>query len=252
MPTGLGGEELWLSPTVANNVNPFNDQSGNGNNGTGQGGIGTVADTSNGGSFAYDFDGNNDYITNSSLDLTNLSAMSWSAWVKDDKISGLSSFFSHGTSGQFTNDTYFYQTGGDSRFQINRTADGSGYTATPSVSTWHHLACLFDGSGAANADRLRYFLDGVEVSLTYDYTVPSLTGNPSTFSTMIGNYVSAPTNFFEGRQDDIRAFTRTLTQAEITHLATSRGVLGPPGGDNYSPFRNAKYINKTYQIPRFG
>jgi len=247
MATGLGGEQLWLSPTVANNVNPYDDQSGQGNNGTNNGST-VVSDTSSGGTYCFDFDGVNDYISNLSLDLRNLTEMSWSAWVKDDKTTGLSSFFSHGKSGEFTNDTFFYQTAGNNRFQVNQVADGSGYTSKPTVSTWHHLACVFDGSGASNADRLRYFLDGAEVTLTYDYTVPSATGNPSTSSTMIGNYVSSPTLFFQGLQDDIRAYDRTLTQAEITHLATSRGVLGPPGGaTHYNPFKTHAFTNNFQQ-----
>ena len=249
MAVGLGGEQLWLSPTVANNVNPFDDQSGQGNNGTAQGGLSTVADTSNGGSFAYDFDGTNDYISNSSLDLRNLPAMSWSAWVKDDKTSGLSSFFSHGLNGQYSNDTYFFQSAGNNRFQVNQSGDGSGSATSPTSSTWNHLAVVFDGSGAANSNRLRYFANGVEVALSYDYTVPATTGNPSSSSTRIGDYVSAPgSNLFVGRQDDIRAYNRVLTQSEITHLATSRGVLGPPGGaTHYNPFKSHAFINDFQQ-----
>jgi hypothetical protein len=224
-PVGLGDEQLWLCPSL--NDSP-NDISGSGNDGTYNGGMGTVADVSNGGSRCYSFDGTNDYISNSSLDLRNLPAMSWSAWVLDYKTSGVSSFFSHGISGVFTNDTIFYQSSGNNSFQINQSADGGGYTSKPTAGTWHHLVCVFDGSGATDSDRLRYFLDGVEVGLVYNYTVPALTGNPSSSSTMIGNYVCAPTNFFPGKQDDIRVYTRVLTQAEITHLATSRGIEGSP------------------------
>jgi len=224
-PVGLGDEQLWLCPSLNDSAN---DISGSGNNGTYVGGMGTVADVSNGGSRCYSFDGTNDYISNSSLDLRNLPAMSWSAWVLDYKTSGVSSFFSHGISGVFTNDTIFYQSSGNNSFQINQSADGGGYTSKPTAGTWHHLVCVFDGSGATDSDRLRYFLDGVEVGLVYNYTVPALTGNPSSSSTMIGNYVCAPTNFFPGKQDDIRVYTRVLTQAEITHLATSRGIEGSP------------------------
>ena len=62
MATGLGGEQLWLSPTVANNVNPYDDQSGQGNNGTNNGST-VVSDTASGGSYAFDFDGVNDYVS---------------------------------------------------------------------------------------------------------------------------------------------------------------------------------------------
>ena len=59
MPTGLGDEKLWLCPSLDDRAD---DISGNGNHGTYNGGMGTVADTSNGGSRCYDFDGINDYI----------------------------------------------------------------------------------------------------------------------------------------------------------------------------------------------
>ena len=62
MATGLGGEQLWLSPTVANNVNPYDDQSGQGNNGTNNGST-VVSDTASGGSYAFYFDGVNDYVS---------------------------------------------------------------------------------------------------------------------------------------------------------------------------------------------
>ena len=61
MPIGLGDEQLWLCPTL-DNATPFNDQSGQGNNGTAQGGLSTVADTGSGGAYCYDFDGVDDYI----------------------------------------------------------------------------------------------------------------------------------------------------------------------------------------------
>ena len=61
---GLGGEKLWLCPSL--NDNPH-DISGNGNNGTYNGGMGTVADTSNGGTRAYSFDGVNDEIPTGTL-----------------------------------------------------------------------------------------------------------------------------------------------------------------------------------------
>ncbi|MDB4449121.1 hypothetical protein N9130_01175 [bacterium] len=53
MPTGLGDEQLWLSATNDNTgtSTAFQDQSGNGNNGTASGTL-VVADTSEGGSFA--------------------------------------------------------------------------------------------------------------------------------------------------------------------------------------------------------
>ena len=253
MPTGLGGEELWLSPTVANNVNPFDDQSGNGNNGTGQGGISTISDTGAGGSFAYDCDGVNDYIDCGSGISLSGSNLSIAFWLKADVIptqnnvyvtlmakgneSGITPFdISFAGIGQATNLRFF-------------TYDGSlngitSYTTSMSTAQWYHVCGVYD-----NQD-FKLYVDGLSVA-TQSYT-GGITDNSANINVAALEINAAPQRYFNGKLDDARLYKRAITQSEITHLATSRGVLGPPGGDNYSPFRNAKYINRTYQIPRFG
>ncbi len=269
MPTGLGDEELWLSPTVANNVNPFDDQSGNGNNGSAQGGMGTVADTSEGGSYAYDFDGTNDYIncgSDSSLSFVDGSgdtAMSITGWIKLDSYSNNNNskgvaLLSRGT---FTTDSSYSVLLINGKVRLARYAIGSNGSQALNDETdssqlplaqWRHVAITYSGCETTGCTEI--FIDGSLVSSTS--TESSYTGMSGSFKNVEIGVSLRNTSFnrwTNGRQDDIRMFNRVLTQAEITHLATSRGVLGPPGGAaNYSPFRNAKYINKTYQIPRFG
>jgi hypothetical protein len=248
MPTGLGDEELWLSPTVANNVNPFDDQSGNGNNGIGQGGIGTVADTGENGSYAYDFDGTNDYIDCGSI-LGGLTEFSLNCWVKPTDGDA----YQHFIQKQFLSSAEPFVLkvrGQDSKLSVESTnnnvtqlASTSSTSPLPDVQ-WSHVCGQLDGN------TYELYIDGVLVaSNTYS---PSVVGNNSGSVSIGAGRGASVVGYTAGLMDDVRIYDRALTQAEITHLATSRGVLGPPGGDNYSPFRNAKYINKTYQIPRFG
>ena len=255
MPTGLGDEELWLSPTVANNVNPFDDQSGNGNNGTAQGGMGTVADTSNGGSFAYEFDGTNDYVSVPQANfnfLRETNYFSTSAWVKADSITAQKTIIGgdldnsdHGIF--FANDAVSGGIRGSRAVGTNPYSPDTKSSTNLTVSQWMHACWVVNGTTST------LYLNGVQIfqeTGTFNTSTGSL-DKP----VYIGCYSSGSGlySFWDGLQDDIRIFDRALTQAEITHLATSRGVLGPPGGTaNYNPFRNAKYINKTYQIPRFG
>lgn len=241
MPTGLGGEELWLSPTVANNVNPFDDQSGNGNNGTGQGGISTIADTGAGGSYAYDFDGTNDYIDCGNI-LDAPSDFSISIWVK------LSASQSNtGIAGKWQGTGYMLWMS-TTLNRVSLAVNGSPHVTSPSTisGNWTHITGQFDST----SNTAELYVDGTLVASGADSSPSS-----SVVNWVVGKYTETggTGRYFDGLGDDIRFFDRVLTQAEITHLATSRGVLGPPGGPaNYSPFRNAKYINKTYQIPRFG
>ena len=225
MPTGLGGEVMWLCPSLDDSPN---DLSGNGNNGTYVNATATVADSdpTYGGSRAYDFDGTDDYISNSSLDLRNLPALSYSAWIYDTRTtSPISAMFSFGKPGSasYPDDILFFQNT-RTHAQVNNGQDGSAYSASSSKNSWHHFSVVFDGAGSGNSGRLRLFVDGVQISMTYAYTVPASTSAINPFETRIGSYTGFPNgNFFQGKQDDIRVFTRVLTQAEITLLASTRG-----------------------------
>ena len=229
--SGLGDEKLWLSPTNNNTgtSTAFQDQSGNGNNGTASGTL-VVADTSEGGSYAFDFDGANDYISNSSLSLAGLTEFSYSGWVYDSSASGHRAIFSHGENADYNNDIYILNNNGAFNAEVNNGAAGNGNSSLYAKNNWNHLAVVFDGSGATLADRLRYFLNGTEVTLTYTYNVPTSTSSVTPAHIEIGSFATygGGLHFWQGKMDDIRVYTRTLTQAEITHLAEARGIEGPP------------------------
>ena len=225
-PVGLGDEKLWLCPSLNDSAN---DISGNGNNGVYQGGMGTIADTSNGGSLAYDFDGAGDYISNSSLSLAGLTEFSFSGWIYASGSPDLRGIFSHGENTDYNNDIYILNNHGNFNAEVNNGVGGNGSVAKVAQNTWNHISVVFDGSGATNADRLRYFVNGVEVTLTYNYTVPSSTSSASPAHIEIGAFATfGGVHLWFGKMDDIRVFTRAITQSEITHLAEARGIEGPP------------------------
>ena len=252
MAVGLGGEQLWLSPTVANNVNPFNDQSGQGNNGTA---VGTtvVADSGSGGSYAYDFDGVADRIS------TTFAPASWvttgvfslSAWVKYDTL-GDSGIVGGGIGTSNAGVANVYDTFASNRGHGTVYSKGTGggtYAArayandlaSVTTSQWYHVLSVGDGT------EVRIYVDGVLSGTT---AIAAFAASGWTSSLEVGCTLSSSTRiwFLDGRVDDIRAFNRTLNQAEITHLATSRGVLGPPGGaTHYNPFQSHAFTNDFQQ-----
>ena len=246
MAVGLGGEQLWLSPTVANNVNPFDDQSGQGNNGTA---VGTtvVADSGSGGSYAYDFDGINDYI-DCGAGFNPATNLSLAAWVYADTWSGdpngVRSIIEKGFDG--TNEKFSFSCRSNGSYldlytYVSPDEHGiEGQVAPPSVANWHHVCGTFDGS------TWKLFFNGVQVATDADSTpLPSSNQDVSIGATKV---IGSPQRYFSGKMDDIRAYDRALTQSEITHLATSRGVLGPPGGaTHYNPFKSHAFINDFQQ-----
>ena len=226
-PVGLGDEKLWLCPSINDSAN---DISGNGNNGTYNGGMGTVADTSNGGSMAYDLDGSSDCIevpqANFSF-LRETNQWSQSAWVKADSITGQRTII--GGEIRTTNyGTALFQGTSGRGLRGNR-ADGltpyspdtrSGTDLT--VSQWTHVCWVVDDTTST------IYLDGVQLfQETGTFTTSS---GPLSYYIFVGCFTDVGTrlSFFDGLIDDVRIFERALTQAEITHLATSRGVLGSP------------------------
>lgn len=82
------------------------------------------------------------------------------------------------------------------------------------VGTWHHIACLYDGS------RFKIFVDGASKK---EFAIPGrslrTTGG---FPTLIGASRSGPQtqNEMSGALDDVRFYDRGLTPAELASLAT--------------------------------
>ena len=227
MPTGLGDEKLWLSATNDNtgSSTAFDDLSGNGNDGTANGGMLVVADTSEGGTYAFDFDGTNDYI-DTGTGIAPTGDLSISAWVN-------SSSFPANSSDRHTIIEKAYDSGDEPftfvfagttelrSYSYDGTLHGiTGYSHGMSTNAWYHVATTFDGA------TWKMFVNGTQVATANDST--SLLQNA--LETLVGasTVSGAVSRFFDGKMDDIRLYYRALTQAEITHLASSRGVEGPP------------------------
>ena len=222
--TGLGGEKLWLCPTLGGDKL---DISGNGNHGTYNGGMGTVADTSNGGTRAYSFDGSNDYISTGSTSVHQNTLFSYSFWIN----ASASASGTEGTLGSYETigghrGPLACSTASNSKMLWLYQSNGSSYNASQQLyslsdvydSTWRHIVCEFDG----NSNIAKIYVDG-----TLDNSASSSVPNSVNISTplKIGN---GGNGYTHGYLDDIRIFDRALTTSEITHLASKRGVLGTP------------------------
>jgi hypothetical protein len=248
-PEGLGDEQLWLCPSIANTAN---DISGNGNNGTYQGGMGTVADTSEGGTRAYDFNGAGDYI-----DIQGLSGQyplggsySTSLWVNNDVTNIDQLYFNRyetdgasGSNDQRPEILMSDDTGLRTRvlYKVGTGTLGLNVNSTYQGSVWYHIASTYDSA----TNTMTLYKNGVSVGSV----VTAVDSDWETNYAEIGRASisgGASQSYSDCKLDDIRSFTRVLTQAEITHLATSRGIEGgPSSGGFYNPFIN-KTFNQNY------
>lgn len=230
-PVGLGDEKIWLCPTLDDSVN---DISGNNNNGIYQGGMGTVADTGEGGTLAYSFDGSNDYIDTTGFSISH-AAYSVSLWMN---LSGPSNQ---------TQVTFNTSNGSENRRSCNigigstgvaigghQTTSGNYFVFATTVvnnAGWKHVLYTYNGSN------LEIFVDGIS-----EGTVSAVDSNLPQSVGYIGRIGGSSPSWLYGKLDDIRAYDRAVTQEEITHLASQRGILGPPASDyGYSPFSNSTF-----------
>ena len=97
------------------------------------------------------------------------------------------------------------------------------------ANTWQHIMMVFDGAGAVNADRLKIYVDGSSVALTYIGTIPATTpSNTAVFKTQGSNDVMSIGQLYAGH---IKAWTAALTAAEVRQEMHS-----------YRPIRRANLI----------
>jgi len=213
-PVGLGTETQWLCPTL-NNTNPLSDLSGSGNNASQIGTLATTSNTEEGGLFAYDLTGYPDGI-NSGIagDGGATGLYSYSMWIKTDSTASYQRLVMDRPGP--SNFMVTVNPGG----VITASFDGSGLPTKSTDSAisavqWYHIYCDQEGG------TVRLYLDGVEQSGTTYAGGGGVNANV-TYGYDSSGYV------FVGLIDDVRKHDRVLTQSEITHLATSRGIEGSP------------------------
>ena len=246
MPVGLGGEVMWLCPSLDDSPN---DLSGNGNNGTYVNGTSTVADSdpTYGGSRAYNFDGVDAYISvpsSSSLSFTDANgdtACSFSLWAELASYSNNANsrgiaLLGKGSTLQQSADAEYMMNCLDGKPRLTlypQSTNGSKYLNSVStsvevpVSTWKHIT--FTYSGCEGAGCIQIFVDGVLVSATDSSNVyTGMFAGAGDFE--IGTTLRvAFSRWLYGKMDDVRVFNRVLAQSEITLLASTRGFTAGGG-----------------------
>ena len=85
------------------------------------------------------------------------------------------------------------------------------------ADTWVHVCWVFDGAGAANADRLKLYRNGAPVSLAFSGTIPAALRDSAAPTSLFGY---AGGSNFAGRIDDALIIKRALTPAQVMQLAT--------------------------------
>ena len=208
---GFGDELLILrGPTGVT------DQSGNGNDGSYNGGMGTVSDTGSGGTVAFSFDGSNDFINFASAIVT-AAPISLACWIKPSTVAAgqrtmMSITDSAGTANQF----YLRQNATTLQTVTNATGGAStaSITSILTAGAWQFVIGEF-----VSTTQRRSIHDGTPGS-----AASSGPRVPSVNIATVGWGYGAGQGYFNGLIDDIRIFDRVLTPTEIADwYAAGRG-----------------------------
>jgi hypothetical protein len=116
------------------------------------------------------------------------------------------------------NDGYAY-------FEIGNTSNTYANIANTSTD-WQYLTMVFDGTQTGNSNRLKCYINGNLLNVSYNGTIPSTSG-PSNSVFSIGNSQGIGGNYSDGNISVIQIYNRALSQAEITqNFNATRGRYG--------------------------
>ena len=181
-----------------------------------------------GGRYALDFDGVNDYVSCSGISLPQDQSYTACCFVTMPNVTDVErrAFFS--TAGSPATFTVSLEWGNDgingrnNKFQTftETTVDPQNTFATSTTSavanTWYHVLSRVD---TAN-DTISIFVNGIlEATTSF---AGKLTKAGVGFN--IGTYRLADGRFMEGVMDDVRLYSRALSEPEIRLLASKRGI----------------------------
>lgn len=189
------------------------DSSGNNNTGTVSGATWSSSGQVDG---CLEFDGSYDFVsvTNSaSLQITG--QITIAAWVRVDNVSSYHCIVGHGTTSSAVQNTYLYAWNGD--WLGGSHSSGNDEYANSNVNSgdigsWVHVAAVYNGS------QWRLFRNGQYV--THNDTSQGAQ-NVSSSRWSIGSPSSQDSRFFDGMLDEVRIYSRGLSDADILALYNS-------------------------------
>jgi len=205
--------------------------------------------------YSMDFDGVDDYIDCGNI--TALNGVTEATWMGWFNRSGTSPYYLFGTWGTTSGEKRFVplQNGGVTGSIVVYMATSTGvqktmfkhtYNVTATIGNWHHYAFVYNEAESSNADKMKVYMDGVELANALPgAALTSL--NSSTANFEIGKLGGYTTNEFTGNIDEVAVFTSALSPSDVSTIASAPSDL-----TSYSPtawYRMGE--NGVYKSPQW-
>lgn len=176
----------------------------------------------NEGRYTLDFDATNDYVACGTIpELNGASAASLTGWIYRASTGATVAFGAAAgdvSAGNKLSCIWF----SDGNIYTNASAASVSYGVCALTGVgWHHIAIVFNGSGAGNSTRLRVYIDGVLKTLSFSGTIPATLGTITPEFTFGRD---ATNRYSGGNIDDVSAFSRGITESEIRLRCRQRGI----------------------------
>lgn len=191
---------------------------------------------------ALDFDGTNDAVSAGDLsEPDGAAALTVMAWAKPETLGNLRtvvSKFDSSTETGWTMETGDGASGGSDDVRIAFSATDYAYTTENilSTGTWGHWTMVFDGTATGNSNRLKFYFNGTQQSLTFAGTIPATAPNTS-HHVKVGA-ASDGERYFDGVIDEVRMYDSVLSAAntltfarQANYSVTDLGTLPAPDDD---------------------
>ena len=202
------------------------------------------------------FDGIDDFVSCGNIaELSNATAFTISGWYKQTTLNQFKSLFDFYVDANNGFVVYTY-TDGNMYLQIY---PGVGvdsycyfdYSTVVTANTWFNIAVIYDGGGATNADKLKCYIDGVQVSLSFVQTIPTSTGaGINTFNICRSNRFG---NIYgEGGADEIALWDSVIPIGDVwdgSGAATDLSLLATPPLHWYRMGDNGSWKSPQWLIP---
>jgi len=160
-------------------------------------------------------------------DVTELNAVTtftYSTWLTQDSLSNLDTLFSKPEATASSNSLRINRNGATTfNVQIYNGTTAAYGTFNPATymtaGRLHHLVAVYDGGGATNDDKLKVYIDGVLIALTFTSTIPAITNDTTGQAAIISQGTSSLA--WLGNIKDTRIFSTALSAANVLALYNS-------------------------------
>jgi len=226
---------VWRSDDVAvlHMNGTVGDSSGQGNDG-GQVNVATATGITAG---AGSFNGANSYVTlgsDNSLDNVFDGGGTISAWINADTWgeNGYGRIADKATTtfgGAGNGDGWAFQVGPNGKliFEHGFSVAAGGWRTNDgvlSLNTWHHVAIVYDSSGAGNDPQ--FYVDGVLQTTNETDTPVGTFRSDAAVDLIVGNHAQVTSRTFDGRIDEFRVSTNAATADELAaNVAATNGTF---------------------------